>query len=640
MHGVDSSAALREGQPTQPPARAVGSRPAATAVPDALDDLLPRLELRIGITGHRPPRLSPEHHWSIEGDVAAIFAIVREELISIQRDHHACFAPTAPGIVLVSPLAAGGDSLASEVALDAGETLDACLPFSVQTYHEDFEGEDREQFNRLLAAARRTLILPGEEQVRGEAYRAVGLLTTSQCDILLAIWDGEPAHGTGGTPEIVADAVASALPVVIIDAQSRIPPRLLWNLKDDGSQDTWTTETIGSNPASAELPQLVRQLVVPPERSADLLRDLASAANRDWRRSIGFPTLLAVTGARSVTQAFARGTLEESAAQLAPLQATLVSPLSSESSDGSRHDVESIDAARKLSRRFAAADVCANRFAARYRGGFITNFAMSALAVGLALFGLLLPAFKMLFVVAELLTIVIIVIRTREANRLGWHRRWLDARHLAELLRLLPLAAALGDLSLLRQGGGKSIGSHGWFARATAREVGMSEGRIDAARVAGVRDQALFLIGDQIQYHEANARRMNLMDHRLRQTGERLFIATIVACILWLIAKAAGAEHTLILGIDFTSLTIVFSALLPAIGAALYGIRTQGDFCALAGRSELSVEQLGRLDRAIRRDPLDYRRLTERLRRLSAIMLAEVDQWRQSSERRPVELPG
>lgn len=638
MSEADSATAVLKLPFAQADDRSTEARPAArgTAV-SASNDLLPRLELRVGITGHRPPRLAERHHSSIERDVTAIFAILREALISVHQGHPDCFASSAPGIALVSPLAAGGDSLASEVALKTGETLYACLPFGVQTYREDFEGEAREQFNSLLAAARRTLILPGDDDAREDAYRSVGLLTASQCDILLAIWDGEPARGTGGTPEIVSDAVASGLPVVVIDARSRTPPRLLWNVDDDGSQDIWTTETVTSSAAAAELPRLVRQLVAPPDRSEDLLRDLAFAANRDWRPSIGFPALQVMTGARRVRQAFSRSTLKESCAQLTPLQATLGS---SPQSDPTERDTDSMDATRKLGNRFAAADVCANRFALRYRGGFIGNFALAALAVDLALLGLLLPVFKMWFVIAELLTIISIVVRTRQANRLGWHRRWLDARHLAELLRLLPLAAALGDLSLLRHGSGKALGSHGWLARATAREIGMIGGPIDAPRVTAVRDQALLLIGDQIRYHQANAKRMNLMDHRLRLTGELLFIATIVACILWLAAKAAGAEHMYVIGIDLTSLVTFISALLPAVGAALYGIRTQGDFCALAARSDLIADQLGKLDGAIRRDPLDYRRLTERLRRLSAIMLAEVDQWRQSSERRPVQLPG
>lgn len=637
MGRANSAISLRRYSPARSVEQKPDTFPAAKASAEIVRDLFPHLELRIGITGHRPPRLAAKHRATIEQDIVTIFSVIRAELIDIYQEHRGCFAQSVPGMVLVSPLAAGGDSLASEIALSGGDRLDACLPFSVQTYHEDFDGEQRDQFDRLLAAARRTLILPGEDESRDEAYRAVGLLTASQCDILLAIWDGEQAQGAGGTPEIVAEAVASALPVIVIDARSRTPPRLLWVIEHDGPHDVWTVETVPSHPVDCELPRLIRQMVVPPERTADLLEDLTSTGHSAWRRSVGFPTLLAITGARSFRQAFAQSTLEDSAAQLTFPKVRTESTGSPE--EASRDREEAI-AERKLASRFAAADVCANRFALRYRGGFITNFAMSAAAVGLALLGLLLPAFKMAFVIAELLTIIVIVVRTREANRLGWHRRWIDARHLAELLRLLPLAAALGDLSLLRQGGGKTIASHEWYARATAREIGMSHGVIDAARVTSVRDQALLLIGDQVRYHEANARRMNLMDHRLRLTGERLFMVTIVACVAWLFAKAVGAEQARLFGADFTSLIIFLSALLPAIGAALYGIRTQGDFCALAGRSQLIVEQLGRLDRAIRRDPLDYRRLTERLRRLSAIMLAEVDQWRQSSERRPVELPG
>ena len=632
MNAPDTVILERNLPPTQASGAMTVERASAAAAVEPNDDLLlPRLELRVGITGHRPPRFAAEHRAAIEHDLAAMFAMIRETLDAIHREHRACFAPCPPCLVLVSPLAAGADSLASEVALSNGATLEACLPFGVETYEDDFEGEDRALFHRLLAAAARTLILPGEEESREEAYRAVGLLTAAQSDILLAIWDGEPAQGIGGTPAIVADAVASGLPVVVIDARSRTPPRLLWNIDDDQSHDAPTVETVASSGAAESLPRLIRRLVVPPERSLDLLHDLASASDRDWRRSIGYPTLLVATGARSIRRAFQRDTLEQSVAQLTSLQRAPAQP---------QHDAQALASAKKLSSRFAAADMCANRFALRYRGGFITNFAMSALAVCLAMLGLLLPALKTLFVIAELLTIAVIVIRTREANRLAWHRRWLDARHLAELLRLLPLAAALGDLTLLRHGGDRAIGSHGWYARATAREVGMSEGRIDEARLTMVRDEALSLIDGQVRYHRANAKQMNLMDHRLRMAGEFLFVATIIACAMWLLAAAFGVERSRVLGVDFTSAIIFVSVLLPAIGAALYGIRTQGDFCALAVRSQLIVEQLGKLDKAIRRDALNHRRVIERLRRLHGIMLAEVDQWRQSSEHRPIELPG
>jgi hypothetical protein len=595
------------------------------------NSLLPRLEMRVGITGHRPPRLRAENLERIRQDLRGLFTAMAETLVQIHADNKTCFSPQRPRIVLVSPLAAGSDSLAAEVALEVGGGFAACLPFDADTYRQDFAGEDMERFDRLLSAAQRTLVLPGEDYSRDEAYRAVGLLTAAQCDILLAVWDGEQAHGIGGTPEIIADAVAKSLPVLVIDAQAEKPPRLLWNLADDVPHDTPTIDTVAEYDAHEKLARVVEELAAPPATGSGFLNDLALADLDTWPRPIGYPLLLVATGARTWKQAFNRANLADSAAQLSPLLTCFgTKPEGSEAGT----------AAGKLLDRFAAADVAATHYALRYRGGYITNYAMSALAVGLALTGLLLPKLKMVFVVAELLTIILIVLRTRSANRSAWHRRWIDARHLAELLRLLPLAAALGDLSLLRNSEDEVKGCHGWYARTTARELGICAGKIDKERVTLVKEQAVALIEDQIRYHKINAQRMRKMDHRLRHAGEGLFIVTIIGCIVWLVAKGLHLEHAIILGMNLTSLVVFLAALLPAIGAALYGIRTQGDFCGFAERSRLIANRLGKLRLAMLRDPLDYRRLTARLRRLSEIMLAEVDQWRQLSESRPLELPG
>lgn len=593
--------------------------------------LLPRLEMRVGITGHRPPRLQAELLQHIRQDVRGIFDAMSEALAQVQTDNRSCFSPERPRIVLITPLAAGSDSLTAEVALECGQDFAACLPFDAETYRQDFTGDDLIRFDRLLAAARRTLVLPGEDYGRDEAYRAVGLLTAAQSDVLIAIWDGEPAYGVGGTPEIMAEAVAKSLPVIVIDAKAERLPRLLWNVGDDVPHDTPTIDTVAEFDAHSKIAQVVDALVAPPPTGRGFLNDLATADQDDWPRPIGYPLLLFGTGARTWKQAFHRAKRADSAAQISPLLTCF---------DTKQEAPDSAAAADKLLERFAAADVAATHFALRYRGGYITNFAMAALAVGLALMGLLLPALKMVFVIAELLTITLIVLRTRSANRSAWHRRWIDARHLAELVRLLPMAAALGDLSLLRHSEDEVKGCHSWYARSTAREIGICAGKIDRERVTLVKQQAMALIEDQIRYHKINAQRMRAMDHRLRHAGEGLFIVTMIGCVVWLVAKSLHLEHANLLGMDLTSLVVFLAALLPAIGAALYGIRTQGDFCGFAERSRLIANRLGKLRLAMLRDPLDYHRVTARLRRLSEIMLAEVDQWRQLSESRPLELPG
>src|SRR5262249_19847988 len=47
-----------------------------------------------------------------------------------------------------------------------------------------------------------------------------GMETVNHCDLLLAVWDGEPARGRGGTAEIVAYAREIQRPLIIIDSKT------------------------------------------------------------------------------------------------------------------------------------------------------------------------------------------------------------------------------------------------------------------------------------------------------------------------------------------------------------------------------------------------------------------------------------
>jgi hypothetical protein len=53
---------------------------------------------------------------------------------------------------------------------------------------------------------------------RSDAYLEAGVRTVDECDLLLAVWNGEPAAGRGGTGEIVAYARTQEKPVWCIDS--------------------------------------------------------------------------------------------------------------------------------------------------------------------------------------------------------------------------------------------------------------------------------------------------------------------------------------------------------------------------------------------------------------------------------------
>ncbi|MGD1032644.1 MAG: hypothetical protein ABSA05_16060, partial [Opitutaceae bacterium] len=55
---------------------------------------------------------------------------------------------------------------------------------------------------------------------REDAYLDAGMETVHGADIVLAVWDGEPARGKGGTADIIAYARDLGRPLLIIDAQT------------------------------------------------------------------------------------------------------------------------------------------------------------------------------------------------------------------------------------------------------------------------------------------------------------------------------------------------------------------------------------------------------------------------------------
>ena len=58
---------------------------------------------------------------------------------------------------------------------------------------------------------------------RNEAYQQVGLYLLDHCDVLVAVYDGKPAQGQGGTADTVGCALARGMPVFHIKAGNRKP---------------------------------------------------------------------------------------------------------------------------------------------------------------------------------------------------------------------------------------------------------------------------------------------------------------------------------------------------------------------------------------------------------------------------------
>ncbi|WP_265562249.1 hypothetical protein [Sphingomicrobium arenosum] len=600
---------------------------------DALEDYRPGLTLRFGITGHRPPRLANDQHDRIHAQCAEIFALARGAMDALAASETRLFAARDPAIKLVSSLAEGADVIAAEAALASGAQLVACLPLPRDTYARDFSAEAWARTEALIEQSGAVLTLDPNGHGAEASYEAAGRIVLAQCDILIAIWDGEAAAGRGGTTQIVAEAVAMHQPVIHIDARGERPAELLWSGLHEAIPDRPSLDGVRRTDMRRGIGPLVHALCAPPsapEERAELDRFILGGDRRP-RRATGWPLLMRLTGAKSWTGFAARA---PSSAECAGAFAAHTRPFAEDGAFGVRLD-------GGIRTRFGRADSLASDYAQRFRSSFVTNFAMAGLAVFLALAGLLFPEGKKLLISIELLVILLIIANTRGANRQNLHKCWLDHRHLAERLRLLSMSAPLGRLALRdADDGTRHPDWVGWYVRASARELGLVRAEIDHAYLEKVRGVLLATIAEQRAYHHANAHAMQHSNHVLHRAGDALFAGTILACALYLILSFAIGKVPDAGAFSSTGLVTFVTALFPALAAALYGIRMQGDFAGNAERSAAIARQLEHLEHSLGADQPRFERLSERARRLGEIMLADVGQWRLHYESRPLTLPG
>jgi len=116
-------------------------------------------------------------------------------------------------LAAVSSVAAGADMLFAEAILAAGLPWTVLLPMPKTLFREDFQSSEWARAEKLIAQANEIRTLEGTQ--RPQAYVDVGHVTVDACDILLAVWDGQPAAGPGGTAEIVAYALSLGRPVIV-----------------------------------------------------------------------------------------------------------------------------------------------------------------------------------------------------------------------------------------------------------------------------------------------------------------------------------------------------------------------------------------------------------------------------------------
>jgi hypothetical protein len=155
------------------------------------------IALAIGFTGHRKLL-----------DEAKCREAIRKVLLE--------WIEKVPGVIYgVTSAAAGGDLLFAETCAELNLPIRVFLPVQKEQFRQDF---DELSWARAECVFRNALSVEviGSGEKLTERYYECGIETVQQSQLLMALWDGEPSHGMGGTADMVHFAREQGRPVIWI----------------------------------------------------------------------------------------------------------------------------------------------------------------------------------------------------------------------------------------------------------------------------------------------------------------------------------------------------------------------------------------------------------------------------------------
>jgi hypothetical protein len=583
-----------------------------------------RLTLRVGVTGHRLNRLEQADLPALRRHVRETLEATQKAVVAWHKDNPALFSEDPPLFRLISSLAEGADRIAADEALSLGWELQCPLPFFAEEYTEDFRSvESKETFRQLLGRATAVMELDGSRNRSSEAYLAAGNVVLNQCDILLAIWDGRPPHGEGGTGQIAEESLRRNTLVVWIDAQAPHPARLLVKLDNMPSPNRTATEETDWD----LLKKWIERLLQPPDASTDSETGSATEdredreayfAKKQPRWTLGFSWLLfrdffadfKLRMPKIKVADFQNSTREAweqdikkvpSALEIPKIKARQWEQQWRESSPVS-HESEARVAA-SLREHYCWADNLATYYSDLYRSSFVVGYLFSALSVlsamvgaGLSVLGGHSASFATLetpLVVFEVLIMVTVLLSWHSSQRFHWHDCWIDYRLLAECLRvqrfLTPLGVTLPSPRLADRERSQNDPRETWMFwhfRAIVRQAGLMPVRLDAAYLDTYRIYLWKnLVMDQWAYHRQS------VCGRLHRLHRHLHI--LETSLIWIVI-ASAACHLLPVHFGGFPFTMILAAVCPAFSAAFYAIGVQVEIARLIKRSQVMCRQLER----------------------------------------------
>ncbi len=466
--------------------------------------------------------------------------------------------------------------------------LDVVLPLTLEDYLEEFATEEsRKEFGELLRRCRKPVPLrmrrirddrhdPGDQaELRRQAYRQAGQYVVDHCDVLIAVWDGQPSRGRGGTAETIQYALEQNRPIIRVWGDS------FEVLNRDSNK--------GLDASALDAIDRFNRQAITPEQRASYVKNLDREHFEEPETARDIP-------------ANARKFVKD---RLFPF--------------------------------YAQASIMAKESQEQFHraGKFI--YAFCAAAVGCAALGVLFPSLAGAGFSAELVLLIIISLTLWRARRKHSHQSWIENRFLVERIRCGIFMAICGveprPIEVLPYMG-HSQTVNDWTVR-VFDEIWDRLPPLAGCSQANCLNLNPYVrdvwIGEQVNFHKDKKEREGRARKRLATASMIVLPTTIAAAALHLLLllwhPAAAAPESLHLLHQGLHRGLAFIALLfPAIAASLAGMEAHREHLRLEKRSANMAPQLERLNKQMA-SATDPERFESLLQQVDEIMLRETQDW-------------
>lgn len=639
----------------------------------------------VGITGHRDgnPALAADGadiaaaladvFAEIEADLAAERAATPALVIHPTRlhtlldhgvDQLAAAAASALGWEIVAPLPFGRvlnvainaqpDTHADGVALLAGG--EASDPAVQARAHGIRHWSGRARLFQLadrdaeIAALFEAALACPDDAVRARRFHAAvaaqaalaGRVMVEQSDLLIGVWDNGSRDGVGGTGHTIVRALEIGTPVLLLDPAR---PEHWSILSSTESLAGWRSH---AGQDRERLHRVVGNAL--HARDGGAARTLQDEAwhLRGTRASTLYRRIEALFGGeprplRSLVQDYEPPERIASGSGAPLVEAAVALP--------GADPTFAAAVADDILPAFARADGISARLSDSYRSGMVANFILSALAVivGVAWLPLGVDGGKWLFALAEFGLLAAILVVTWLGGRRRLHARWFETRRAAEYLRHAPILLLVGVArppSHWPRGTGTAWPEYA--ARHALRAPGLPEMAVTRPFLRSALQGLLAPhVVSQRTYHQAKAKRLETISHRLDRLSATLFKFAVAAVAIWLLLRAGAALQWLPYAWPqasakaFTFLGVA----LPTLGASIAGIRYFGDFERFAAISGVTAGKLAQVEVRIGQllagpdAAIDYEGVSRLAHGIDGIVVGEIESWQAVFSGKPMALP-